>query len=44
MLANGSGGIDWAGLPIVVELLGVQELDPFIRMLTAIKNHRPEGD
>lgn len=44
MLANGSGGIDWAGLPIVVELLGVQELEPFIRMLTTIKNHRPESE
>ena len=44
MLANGSGGIDWAGLPIVVELLGVQELESFIRMLTVIKNHRPERE
>ena len=41
MLANGSGAIDWAGLPLVCELLGVKDVESLIHRLTTIKNHRP---
>ena len=42
LLADGSGGIDWAGLPLVCELLGVTELEPFLMRLEVIKNHHPK--
>lgn len=43
MLTNGAGSIDWAGLPIVAELLGIDDLETLIRRLMTIKHHRP-GD
>ena len=42
MLSNGTGGIDWAGLPIVAALLGVADLEAFTRHLITIKNYRPD--
>lgn len=44
MLANGTGGLDWAGLPLVAALLGIDDLAAFVLRLTTIKNHRPQGD
>ena len=44
MLANGSGGIDWAGLPIVATLLGVADLEAFARHLITIKTYRPDKE
>lgn len=41
MVSNGSGGIDWSGLPLVCSLLGVQDIDGLIHRLTVIKTHRP---
>lgn len=41
LLSNGMGGIDWAGLPLVVALLGVQEVEPFVDRLLVIKTHKP---
>lgn len=35
------GGLDWAGLPIVVELLGVDDIDALLLRLSVIKHHRP---
>lgn len=43
-LANGSGGLDWAGLPVVSELLGVQDPEGLLWRLMAIKRHRPRRD
>lgn len=45
-LSNGYGGIDWAGLPIIVEKFGIENVDDLIDRLLVIKNHRPpkEGD
>lgn len=42
-LATGMGGIDWQGLPIVVELLGIAdaELDLLLHRLHVIKRHKP---
>jgi hypothetical protein len=43
MLANGMGGIDWAGVPIVFALLGVEDPEDVIHRMTVIKSHRPPG-
>lgn len=32
------GGLDWAALPTVVELLGIEDLEPFITQLVAIRD------
>jgi hypothetical protein len=43
-LHNGQGGIDWAGLPLVVAWLGVQDLDSLLTRLLVIKTHeRPKA-
>ena len=41
LLGNGSGGIDWAGMPLVCELLGVEDLESFMLRIEIIKNHTP---
>lgn len=41
MLSNGMGGLDWAGLPTVAALLGIEDLDAFVRHLVTIKTYRP---
>lgn len=40
------GGLDWSGLPIVAELLGIQDPESLIDRLAVIKAHRPpeKGD
>lgn len=42
MLANGMGAIDWAGLPIVVALLGIDDVEAFVGHLMTIKHFRPD--
>lgn len=42
MLANGMGGLDWAGLPFVVELLGIDDVEAFVHQLMTIKAWRPD--
>lgn len=44
LLANGMGGLDWAGLPIVAGLLGIADIDGLIHRLTVIKIHRPNKE
>lgn len=41
MLANGMGGIDWSGLPLVCALLGVRDVELLVERLLVIKTHRP---
>ncbi len=41
LLANGSGGIDWAGLDFVVELLGVRDVEMLVTRMAVIKLHKP---
>lgn len=36
------GGIDWAGLPLVVEVLGISDVESLMDALLVIKLHRPE--
>lgn len=42
---NLMGGIDWAGLPVVVEVLGVTDVDRLVRQLVTIRefHKRREG-
>ena len=40
MLQNGHGGFDWAGLPVVVELLGITDPAGLIHRLMVIKTHK----
>lgn len=35
------GGIDWAGLPVVVELLGIADIDHLVAGLQVIRCHKP---
>lgn len=37
------GGIDWAGLPFVVDLLGIADVEHLVDALLAIKLHKPEA-
>lgn len=40
-LANGYGGIDWAGLDTVVALLGITDVEGLLHRLKTIKQYRP---
>jgi hypothetical protein len=40
LLATGMGGWDWQGLPVVVELLGVTDIEALIERLQTIKTYR----
>lgn len=40
MLADGTGGINWAGLPYVTAHLGVQDVGGLVERLVTIKTHR----
>lgn len=42
MLCTRQGSIDWAGLPLVAALLGVQDIDTLVRNLMTIKFHKPQ--
>jgi hypothetical protein len=42
MLANGMGGIDWAGLPMACAWLGVRDVDALLQRLLLIKTHDPK--
>lgn len=39
-LKNGQGGLDWAGLPLVVEWLGVADVSGLLQRLLVIKTYR----
>lgn len=42
LLANGMGGIDWAGLPLVCGWLGIADVEGLMQRLSVIKLHRKE--
>lgn len=42
LLANGMGGIDWAGLPLACAWLGVRDVDALLQRLLLIKTHDPK--
>lgn len=35
------GGIDFAGMPLVIELLGIEDVEMLMHRLLAIKLHKP---
>lgn len=40
---NLMGGIDWAGLPVVVEMLGIVDVGLLVEQLVLIREHqRPQ--
>lgn len=41
MLANGMGGIDWAGLPLACAVFGVRDVELLIHRLVTLKTYRP---
>lgn len=43
LLANGMGAFDWAGLPHVCALLGVDDPEALVWRLQTIKTHRKPG-
>jgi len=42
MLSNGSGGIDWQGLPLAVEMFGIDDVEALIDGLLVVKTHKPD--
>lgn len=41
-LANGMGGLDWAGLDFHVSLFGITDVEGLVQRLHVIKGHRPK--
>jgi hypothetical protein len=41
MTANGMGGMDWSGFPLMCEWLGVQDVEAVLHRLLIIKSHKP---
>lgn len=37
------GGIAWEALPIVIELLGVVDVEKFVEQLVTIRDHQNRG-
>ena len=33
------GGIDWAALPIIIEIYGISDVEVFVAKLNAIRDH-----
>ena len=44
LLSNGTGGIDYTGLPMVADMLGFDSIERLLHLLLVIKCHRPGGD
>lgn len=44
LLGNGSGGLDWAGLPFVTDMLGIDDPQALIERLTVIRTYRPKDE
>lgn len=42
MLANGMGGIDWAGLEVVAALLRVDDIERLVECMHVIRWHKPD--
>lgn len=44
LLATGDGGIDWAGLPLVAGLMGIDDIDGLLLRLQVIKTYARKKD
>jgi len=38
------GGLDWQALPLVIELLGIEDVDVFVTLLIALRDHQNGHD
>lgn len=38
------GGLDWAALPVIAEMLGVTDVEQLINQLLAIREFRSRGE
>lgn len=36
---NMLGGLDWAGLPIIAEILGIEDLEMLVAQLIVLRDH-----
>lgn len=44
LLANGMGGFDVGGVPLVASALGFDDIDRLLHLLLVIKGHKPEKE
>jgi hypothetical protein len=44
MLATGTGGIDWSGLPYALEFYGVTDVEGLLMRIAAIRAHKRSED
>lgn len=44
VLCDGFGGVNWAGLDLWVEKLGIEDVDGLLDRLRIIKLHKPTRD
>lgn len=44
LLANGMGGLDWAGLPLLVGWFGIKDTEGLMHRISVIKLHRAQKD
>lgn len=42
-LHTGLGGIDWAGLDLMVDVFGIDDVEDLVHRLRVIKTHRPQA-
>jgi len=40
LLANGMGGVDWSGLPLLAGFMGVTDIEGLMQRLVAIRMHQ----
>lgn len=38
------GGLNWSALPVVVEMLGVEDVDRLVRQLVVIRDQQKAGE
>lgn len=38
------GGIDWAALPVICEMLGIEDVETLIVQLVAIRDHQDDRE
>ncbi len=38
------GGLDWAGLPVVAEMLGIEDVESLVRSLITVRDYQRKKD
>lgn len=44
LLSNGTGGIDFYGLPVVADMLGIESTETLLDLILVIKSHGATGE